>query len=75
MSTIAGACHAGATLTVDLGAVRANYRLLRSRLGVTACAAVVKADAYGIGAAAVAPRRSTPARLAPTGIARPLWNP
>ena len=55
MSTIAGACHAGATLTVDLGAVRANYRLLRSRLGVTACAAVVKADAYGLGAAAVAP--------------------
>ncbi|MCE3250067.1 MAG: dadB, partial [Geminicoccaceae bacterium] len=55
MSTIAGACHAGATLTADLGAVRANYRLLRSRLGVTACAAVVKADAYGIGAAAVAP--------------------
>lgn len=47
--------HAGATLTVDLGAVRANYRLLRSRLGATACAAVVKADAYGLGAAAVAP--------------------
>ena len=55
MGAIAGARHAGATLTVDLGAIRANYRLLRRRLGVTACAAVVKADAYGLGAAAVAP--------------------
>ena len=55
MSTITGAPYAGATLTVDLGAIRANYRLLRSRLGATACAAVVKADAYGLGAAAVAP--------------------
>ena len=55
MGTIAGARHAGATLSVDLGAIRANYRLLRSRLGATACAAVVKADAYGLGAAVVAP--------------------
>ena len=55
MSTITGAPYAGATLTVDLGAIRTNYRLLRSRLGATACAAVVKADAYGLGAAAVAP--------------------
>jgi alanine racemase len=55
MSTIAEAHHAGATLTVDLGAIRANYRLLRSRLGATVCAAVIKADTYGLGAAAVAP--------------------
>jgi alanine racemase len=55
MGTIAGARFAGATLIVDLGAIRANYRLLCRRLGVTACAAVVKADAYGLGAAAVAP--------------------
>jgi alanine racemase len=54
MSTVTAAPYAGATLTVDLGAIRANYRLLRSRLGPTACAAVVKADAYGLGAAAVA---------------------
>lgn len=41
----------GATLTVDLRAVRANYRLLRSRLRVsTLCAGVVKADGYGLGA-------------------------
>ena len=55
MGAIAGARHAGATLTVDLGAIGANYRLLRHRLGATACAAVVKADAYGLGAAVVAP--------------------
>jgi alanine racemase len=55
MSTITGAPYAGATRTVDLGAIRANYHQLRSRLGATACAAVVKADAYGLGAAAVAP--------------------
>jgi alanine racemase len=55
MGAVAGARHAGAMLTVDLGAIGANYRLLRRRLGGTACAAVVKADAYGLGAAAVAP--------------------
>ena len=44
-----------AVLTIDLGAVVANYHLLRRRLGRTACAAVVKADAYGLGAADVAP--------------------
>jgi len=45
----------GATLTVDLGAVRENYRALRRRLGRAACAAVLKADAYGLGADRVAP--------------------
>jgi alanine racemase len=55
MSTKTGAAYAGATLTVNLGAIRANYRLLRSRLGATVCAAVVKADDFGLGAAAVAP--------------------
>ena len=55
MGAIAGARHAGATLEIDVDAVRANYRLLRGRLGLTACAAVVKADAYGLGAAVVAP--------------------
>ncbi len=46
---------AGALLTIDLDAIRANYRLLREKLGGTACAAVVKADAYGLGADRVAP--------------------
>ncbi|WP_210240253.1 alanine racemase [Amaricoccus solimangrovi] len=45
--------HAGALLEIDLGAIRANYRDLRARTR-GACAAVVKADAYGLGAAVVA---------------------
>jgi len=46
---------AGAVLTVDLGAVAANYRLIQERLAGTEAAAVVKADAYGLGLAKVAP--------------------
>jgi len=46
--------HAGALLTIDLGALADNYRLLRGRLSGADCAAVVKADAYGLGAARVA---------------------
>ncbi len=45
----------GATLTIDLGAVVANWRLLAGRVAPAECAAVVKADAYGLGAARVAP--------------------
>jgi alanine racemase len=41
-------------LTIDLGAVRANYRLLKAQLGGGALAGVVKADGYGLGAAHVA---------------------
>jgi alanine racemase len=44
-----------ATLTIDLGAIAANYRLLAERVEPAVCAAVVKADAYGLGAAMVAP--------------------
>ncbi|WP_323141994.1 alanine racemase [Massilia phyllosphaerae] len=47
--------RAGARLTVDLDAIRANYRLLRERAGPAACAGVMKADAYGLGMAMVAP--------------------
>ncbi|HZX28331.1 MAG TPA: alanine racemase [Telluria sp.] len=46
--------RAGAVLTVDLDALCANYRLLRARVAPAACAAVVKADAYGLGAGPVA---------------------
>jgi alanine racemase len=48
--------HSGATLTISLAAVRRNYRLLVEKVspGVE-CAAVVKADAYGLGAHRVAP--------------------
>jgi len=42
-------------LTIDLGAVRRNYRRLLERLGGVACAGVVKADGYGLGAERVAP--------------------
>jgi alanine racemase len=43
--------HAAAILTIDLGAVVANWRLLRDRLRPGAgLAAAVKADAYGLGA-------------------------
>ncbi len=47
--------EAGAILTIDLGAIRENYRRLKARLGGVECAGVVKADAYGLGAAKVAP--------------------
>ena len=45
---------AGAILTIDLGAVRENYRRLTTRLGRVRCAGVVKANGYGLGAAKVA---------------------
>lgn len=48
------AARAGAYLTVDLHAVRANYRTLRALGGGAACGAVLKADAYGLGMAPVA---------------------
>ncbi|HYH21190.1 MAG TPA: alanine racemase [Azospirillum sp.] len=47
--------RAAAVLTVDLGAVVANWRLLRDRVAPAQCAAVVKGDAYGLGVARVAP--------------------
>lgn len=46
---------AGAVLEVDLGAVVANWRLLCDRHPSGAVAGVVKADAYGLGAAEIAP--------------------
>lgn len=45
----------GAILTVELGAIRSNYRLLRQQAGAAICGAVLKADAYGLGAARVGP--------------------
>jgi alanine racemase len=53
MSDQASCARAGSILTIDLDAVRANYRLLRERgqagTAQAACAAVLKADAYGLG--------------------------
>jgi alanine racemase len=42
------------TLTVDLLAIVENYRLLQSQVHAAEVAAVVKADAYGLGASPVA---------------------
>ena len=46
---------AGARLTVDLDALRANYRSLREKAGGADVAGVVKANAYGLGIEHVAP--------------------
>lgn len=46
---------AGAILTIDLDAIRGNYRLLSKAAAPARAAAVVKADAYGLGVAKVAP--------------------
>ena len=52
--------RAGAILTVDLGAIAANWRGLRDAGRAAGrpvdCAAVLKADAYGTGATIVGPR-------------------
>lgn len=48
---------AGATgvITIDLAQVRANWRALARHVAPAECAAVVKADAYGLGAERVIP--------------------
>ena len=50
--------EAYALLTIDLSAVATNYRLLRARAAPAQCAAVVKADAYGLGIDDVVPALS-----------------
>jgi len=54
-SVAAEARSGAARLTVDLGAIAANWRLLAARLPRSECAAAVKADAYGTGLVEVAP--------------------
>src|SRR5207247_5642562 len=41
--------EANGVLTIDLGAIVANYRALAMKVVPTECAAVVKGDAYGCG--------------------------
>jgi alanine racemase len=48
------AMRAGAVIEIDLGAVATNWRLLAGKVAPAACAAVVKANGYGLGAAPVA---------------------
>src|ERR1700674_2810288 len=43
------AAEVGGILEIDLAALHTNYRDLAERAAPAACAAVVKADAYGIG--------------------------
>jgi alanine racemase len=43
----------GGRLTIDLSAIAENYKLLASRGAPAECAAVVKADAYGLGVSEV----------------------
>ena len=43
-------------LTIDLGALAANWRRMRDLSGLARCGAAVKADAYGTGADHAAPR-------------------
>lgn len=50
------ALAAGGILTIDLAALRANYQLIANAISPTRAAAVVKADAYGLGADKVAPQ-------------------
>lgn len=45
----------GALLTINLGAIAANWRMLRDKARPAACAAAVKADAYGLGVPHVVP--------------------
>lgn len=47
--------EAQAFLSIDLDALAANWRLIAARVAPARCAAVVKADAYGIGIEAVVP--------------------
>ena len=45
----------GSFLTIDLGAIASNYALLKSQFSGASMGAVIKADAYGLGAQDVAP--------------------
>jgi alanine racemase len=48
------ATRAGAILEIDLGAIVANWKMLAAKVAPASCAAVVKANGYGLGAVAVA---------------------
>lgn len=48
-------CALSGILSIDLEALKANYRLLAAKVSPAICGAVVKADAYGLGADRVGP--------------------
>ena len=41
-------------LEINIGLIVNNYQLIKNKVGDTECAAVLKADAYGMGAAMIA---------------------
>ena len=49
------AIRAGSTITVAFAVVVSNWRLLTNKVKLAECAAVVKANANGLGATEVAP--------------------
>ena len=53
MTATSGQARAPAVLHIDLGALVENWRALARRAAPARCAAVVKADAYGLGAGLV----------------------
>ena len=55
----AAEAESGAWLTIDIGAIAANWRTLNDKVSPTECAAVVKADAYGCGIEKVAKALTT----------------
>ncbi len=73
---------AAATLTIDLGALRGNYRAVRAAAAPASAGAVLKADSYGLGAERIAPalydegcRDFFFAHLAEALIIRPILAP
>ena len=55
MPTSRGARHPAAVLTIDVGAICDNWKAIKRRIGRAECGAVVKANAYGLGAERIAP--------------------
>jgi alanine racemase len=55
MSAFPSPSQSSGVLTVDLAALADNWRLLARRAAPARCAAVIKADAYGVGIEAAAP--------------------
>ena len=64
---------AGGWLSIDLGAIADNWRRLAGIVRPAECAAVVQADAYGLGVARAA--LSSMAAMRPLAIALPRMKP
>ncbi len=54
-SDVHGSLTSGGRIALDLGALKSNYRLLQTHSGAAETAAVVKADAYGLGVQYIVP--------------------